>query len=798
MKSNYDLYNSIFDKNDLKYVTDPFNQEDGFPASPQNFNIIKPKIDLLIGEETKRPDNYKISRTSQSAASDMQDSMKQMLMEYVMASVTASMSEEQAAEFQAKLESGEVMPPEKIASFMSKEYKDVAESSAYHAMSYLKERLNTRHEFNKGFSDLLKGSKEIFYVGIQNGDPTLERVNPLYFTHDTAPDLEFIEDGDWACRRMRMSYTEAYDRLYDKMSEKDLDKLLDITGQKPTSGKYGPMKNSMVDYVHMDTMISNPRNEDNFDSNVVNVWHATWKSYKKIGFVKYIDDNGELVETVVSENYLVIGTEESIEWKWVIEVWEGYRIGADLYVGVQPIEYQHVSRENPNSQKLPYFGVIYNGGKSLVSIMKPLQYMYIILWYRLELALARDKGKVLNMDITQIPKDMNIDPAKWMHYLSAVGVNFINPYDNGYDIPGREGGRASGFNQIAAVDLTMSNVIGEYVNLMSKIEDMISEISGVTRQRQGSISSSELVGNVERSVQQSAYITESLFWTHSQCKKNVLKGLINTAKEAWRDSGKTKLHYILDDSTRTFLELEEPFFYEDMDIFVVDSTKEMQNLEMVKSLYQPAMQNGATLLDIAEIITLDNITEMKQALKRIEEKRMQLQEQANQAENDRQMQLIQAQNEAKQVEMQLRSAELDMEKYKIDTDNQTRIYVAQLNAYRGAEDLDADMNGVPDPIELGNLAIKQTQMNADIADKAMQASEKMRAESAKIDIEKRKVAASEKAEQAKVEIEKSKLNLERYKVEQAKVLQKAKDDAAYKREQLKAKTARANKVSGEK
>jgi hypothetical protein len=66
--------------------------------------------------------------------------------------------------------------------------------------------------------------------------------------------------------------------------------------------------------------------------------------------------------------------------------------------------------------------------------------MYIVLWYRLELAIARDKGKVVNMDITQIPKSMNITPERWMHYLSSVGVNFINPYEEGWGNGERSGG----------------------------------------------------------------------------------------------------------------------------------------------------------------------------------------------------------------------------------------------------------------------------------------------------------------------------------------------------------------------
>jgi hypothetical protein len=31
--------------------------------------------------------------------------------------------------------------------------------------------------------------------------------------------------------------------------------------------------------------------------------------------------------------------EISVEPDWVIEVWEGYRAGSDLYFGIQPLEY---------------------------------------------------------------------------------------------------------------------------------------------------------------------------------------------------------------------------------------------------------------------------------------------------------------------------------------------------------------------------------------------------------------------------------------------------------------------------
>lgn len=786
MQTYYDLYNSIYNEKDLKYVTNPFKQQDGFPAMAQDYNIIKPKIDLLLGEETKRPFNFRVVRTSDIATSEMQDKAKQMLIDYIQATIMSRLGPEEQDRYQEALQSGEVMPPEQIQKYMSKDYKDIAEITAYHSLNYLKNKLNITHEFYKGWKDALVGGEEIYYVGIVNGEPHLERINPIYFDYDTdTSDLEFIHEAQWCCYEMIMSVTEVYDRLYDKMSEKQLNDLLDMMDDSSKGGITPEVRKTSLDYPHIKTHSINGFAANPFEeSNNVHVWHCCWKSLKKIGFVTIINpETGMPEDYQVDETYKVTGNEINVEWRWIIEVWEGYRIGEDLYVGIEPLEYQHVSADNPNSQRLPYTGVIYNNTnsrpRSLVSMMKPLQYMYIVLWYRLELAMARDKGKVVTMDITQIPKSMNIDVAKWMHYLSALGVNFVNPYEEGWDIPGREGGKPSQFNQISALDLTMANTIDQYINLMDKIESMLSEISGVSKQREGSIASNELVGNVERSVVQSAHITEPWFWTHNQVKKECITMLLDTAKYAWKDN-KTCIQYVLDDATRTFLTLSDDFFYEDYDIFVEDTTKNQQQIEALRNLMQPAMQNGASLLDIAEIITMDNVTMIKNKLEEIEQKRMEQQQQMEQAQAEREQQLVQMQNEVKEEELMLKEAELDLEKYKIDTDASTKITVAQINAYRGSENMDQDMNGIPDPIEIGKQAIEQQKVNSDAASKQFELNNKKR------EIE------------MKREIENKKIQLEEKKMKQEMELQKQKDKAAYEREQLKAKTARANKVVGEK
>lgn len=786
MQTYYDLYNSIYNEKDLKYVTNPFKQDDGFPATAQDYNIIKPKIDLLLGEETKRPFNFRVVRTSDIATSNLQDKAKQLLIDYVQASIMSKLGPEEQARYQEALQSGEIMTPEQIQKYLTKDYKDIAEIAAQHSLNYLKQKLNVTHEFFKGWKDALIAGEEIYYVGVINGEPYVERVNPLSFSYEQSADLEFIHEASWCCRKMNMSATEIYDRFYDKMSEKQLNELLDMMDDGTRGGLNPQVRKTSLDYPHIKTRTINGFSSNPFqNADNINVWHCCWKSFKKIGFVTIINpETGVEEEFEVDESYKVTGREVNVEWTWIIEVWEGYRVGEDLYIGIQPVEYQHISADNPNSQKLPYTGVVYNNTnsspRSLVSMMKPLQYMYIVIWYRLELAMARDKGKVVTMDITQIPKSMNIDVAKWMHYLGALGVNFVNPYEEGWDIPGREGGKPSQFNQITALDLTMANTIDQYINLMDKIESMVSEITGVTKQREGAISSNELVGNVERSVIQSAHITEPLFWVHNQVKKEVLSMLLNTAKFAWKDSDKRCVHYVLDDATRAFLTLSDDFFYEDMDIFLDDSTKNQQQLEALKQLMQPAMQNGASLLDIAEIITMDNINMIKNRLEDIEQKRMEQQQALEEQQAQREQQMIQMQNEVKEEELMIKEAEMDLEKYKIDTDNATKITVAQLQAYRGLEDQDQNDNGIPDTMEIAAQALAERKQASEEAGKQFEFNAKIR------------------EQQMKEKIEDKKIQLEREKLTAAQKLQKQKDEAAMQREKLKAKTSLKNKVVGEK
>lgn len=705
MGISYELYNGNFNKKDLKYVTDPYDVGDSFPASPQEFNIIRPKVDLLVGEESKRPENFLVIQTNDEAVTKAQDTKKDMLINYMMESLGYGQGDQE-----------QTPPPPQIQEYMTKNYKTIAETQAKQTISYLKEKLNLRNEFLRGWKDGLIAGEEIYYVGINNGEPVLRRINPLDCNYDTNPNLESIEDGDWFVHHTLMSPAEIYDTYLDKLEEKDLDTLLSKS-HGTGGGKTLNAQDTYKPIIYKENITESFRSGTRtLTDGKLDIWHVVWRSYQRIGFITITDEFGEETEIAVDENYKA-DKGENIDWQWVGQIWEGYRVGNDMFFGIEPVDYIDTPIDGPERQSLPYIGVIYSNtnsrNKSLVHIMKPLQYMYIVVWYRLELMLARDKGKVLNMDVTQIPKSMGIDFAKWAHYLSALGINLINPYEEGWDIPGREGGKPAAFNQIGSQDLSMMNVMGGYIELLAKIEDMIGEISGVSKARQGQIHQSSLVGNVEREVVQSSHITEPLFWKHNLAKKNAYTTLLNTAKHAWKGSNKKKLQFIYDDLSRVFMDVSEDFLYSDLDIYLSDSTKESQNLQAMKSLLQPALQSGAGLSDAAEILTSENIGDIKNKLKGIEDERA-MQEQQMQ---EQQMQIQQQQVQA---EMEMKSEENRIKEEDSIRKADTQIQVALIGA-------ESDEEGtLVDPAEVEKLSLQREKQVKDADLKRRQVDETIR------------------------------------------------------------------------
>ena len=706
-KVNYDLYNGIINNSDFTYVTNPYGLDKNFPAKFTHYDIISSKIKLLEGEEIKRPFNFRAVAIDSESMSRFEQKEKAMIMEFMEAEFMAELqkqgieiNEEVQQQFQSLAE---------VKKYMTYDYTDIVEVFANHALKYLLKEQNLIYKFNKGWKDALIAGEEIYWVGIINGEPVVEVVNPLEFDYDKDPDLDFIEDGQWALQIKWCTPASIIDTYYNDLSESDVKKI---------DAGNGTSSNSMLDIEHPGSDVNYKRlqgvvlpinnatlNQGSKGYNsYIRVVRCEWKSLRKIGFLTYFDENMEEQEMIVDETYKPkqeLG--EKVEWAWVNEVWEGTRIGSDIYVNIQPkINYMQ-SIDNPFKCKLGFIGLAYSSrnsiSTSLVDNLKPIQYLYNIIMYRMELEIAKAKGKKMVMDIAQIPRSQNIDMEKWLYYFDSMGLAFINSFEEG---KGKFAGQTPNFNQYTAVDMSLSQSVGQYIEILNKLETMVGDISGVSKQREGSISSYETVGNVERAVVQSSHITEKHFYEHNQIKKNVLTALIECAKNAWEKS--KKIQYIMDDAERILINIDsEIFCNSDFGVFMTDSAKDMKVLEDLKGLAQIALQsNRAKLSDMITILKSDSISEVENKIKLSEQELAQ--EQAQQGQDQ-----LRANQEAENARLEFEYEKLDREDLNKELDRQNKIEIAQISSFIGQQDQDLDDNGVPDQLEIAKL-IQQDRM----------------------------------------------------------------------------------------
>ena len=708
---NYDLFNGRFNKADLEYVCNPLGLgEYEFPAAMQNYDVVSPALNLLIGEETKRPDNTLVISESPNDINRknkaITDKVKALLEQELLSAIDPS-----------TIDPNNPPPtPEEVIKYERYNSSDLIESQANKILKALKKKLNVKEIFKKGFKDVLIAGEEIYWVGVSNKEVNARRVNPVNTTVVLDGDSDFIDDALAVIEVRMLAPNTIIDEFGDKLTPAQITELEDLTRSSSTNYNQAGYNNPVFKLQEHGNVVDTGASSINtgfgstsggFNQHLIRTVRIEWKSLKKMYELKYTDETGLPITTIVDESFKLSIFKQSYpdattDEFWISEAWEGLKIGKDMYIDVKPKLNQRRRMDNPYPCKLGYTGLIYNAVNSVsVSLMdrlKPYQYLYNIISYRLELAFASDMGKIMLMDLAQVPRSEGMDLERWMYYLRAMKIAFVNSFEEGKK--GVATGKLSNFNQFQSIDMSLANVISQYIQTLDYIKTQIAFISGVSPQRLGAISSNELVGNVERSVQQSALITEYLFDSHNEVKRRFYTAVIEAAKIAYREG--LTAQYVLDDMGIEMLQIEEYLFENsELNVYVSNANKDNEVKAELKELARLAIQSDkADLSTIIDTIINDNPRDIVRTLQKSE-----------QAKYDRDAQAQKAQQEAQQQmhaeQMQMEDRKLAMQQYKIDTDNQTKIQIAEIDVYKFQQDLDQNKNGIPDPLEVAQHSLNE-------------------------------------------------------------------------------------------
>ena len=689
-KINYDLLNGKLHMSDLEVIVNPENIKSSSSTERlQHFPIMNSKLNVLRGEESKRVFDYRVVVTNPNSLSEIEEEKKNALLQDLQKLI------QEKAQSEDELKSG----LEKLNEYYAYSWQDLKEIKANETLKHYVKEYDIPLLFNTGFTDAMAVGEEIYQCDIVGGEPVIERINPLKIRVFKSGYSNRIEDADIILLEDYWSPGRVIDTYYEVLTEKDIkyiENLPDHIGQAAVDSmdnideRYGYVNNNMVgDELSSDGFYFNPF--DLFSDSISNsllpydlagnlrVLRLYWKSKRKIKEVKSYDpETGEEIYNFYTEDYKInkdLGEEEKI--MYINEAWEGTKIGSDIYVNIRPRPIQYNRLTNPSKCHFGIIGTIYNLNDSrpysMVDMMKPYNYYYDVIHDRLNKLIERNWGKLLKVDLAKVPKGWEVD--KWFYYAKTMGLAVEDSFKEG-NYGASTGKLAGGMNNASSgvVDAELGNSIQQYINLLEFIKLEMSEVVGITRQREGQVSNRETVGGVERATLQSSHITEWIFSLHDNLKKRVLECFLDTAKIAFKGKHK-KFPYILSDNSIAIMDIDGDEFAESDYGLVVDNSQDAQRLsQTMDTLAQAALQNQA--LSFSTITRLYSSISIAEKQRLIEADERAMRERQNQAQQEQ----LQAQQQVAQMQLQQKQEELEQKEQSNIRDNETKLMIATIQA----------------------------------------------------------------------------------------------------------------------
>ena len=705
-KINYDLLNGKLHMQDLEMVINPENQSAGFiPDKIQHYPIMNSKLNVLRGEESKRVFDFRVIITNPNSISEIENAKKEELLQRLQQMMANSAQSEE--EFNQELE--------KLNDYFTYEWQDYREIRANALLNHYVKEYNMPLLFNNGFMDAMTVGEEIYQCDIVGGEPVIMKVDPLKIRIFKSGYSNKIEDADMIILEDYWSPGQIIDTFYDVLTQKDIEyieKAPYTLGQASADSmdniddRAGFVNNYMIgdEITSQEGFFWDPLGTaDGVNSSLlpfdmvgnIRVLRVYWKSRRRIKKVKSYDpETGEEIFNFYPETYVIDkdnGEEEQI--LYINEAWEATKIGEKIYVNMRPKVVQYNKLSSPSRCHFGIVGSIYNlnGNRpfSLVDMMKNYNYLYDVVHDRLNKFMAKNWGKILRLDIAKIPKGWNIE--KWMYYAKANGLAVEDSFREG-NIGAATGKLAGAMNNASSgiIDAEFGNSIQSQINLLEFIKMEMSDVAGISRQREGQISNRETVGGVERATLQSSHITEYLFIQHDDVKKRALECFLETAKIALKGRSK-KFQYILSDSSMRVMDIDGDEFAESDYGLLVDNGQGTQELsQKLDMLAQAALQNQT--LSFSTIMKLYNSSSLAEKQRIVENDERKIQERNAQA----QQQQLEVQQQEAQMKQEAEMAKMELEDTLNQRDNETKILVAQIAASVKVNQGDTD--GIQEPM----------------------------------------------------------------------------------------------------
>ena len=623
--ANYDLFNNKLNIRDMQKVLNPLNLTHAtFPAKMQHYPIGNTKLERLIGEEPNRKFDFIVRVINDDAVSSKEEERKKQLFSAVLPYLQMQNPDQESLKKELQ----------RLSKYYNYEYQDIRELTATRLLSYFFKTMNLRWIFNMGFADALIAGEECFCVDIVSGEPVVYKPNMQNLYVIRSGDQTLIDDADIIVESSFKSIGQVVDEYYDYLTSDEIKSIehgmttggdnvtkhLSLTPQMSVQDIVGGQIGN-TDLIYVNELGINLMGGAYDLNGNIKITKVTWKSMKKVGKITFSDNLGNELSDYVPEDYKP-EKGEKIKWLWVSEWHEGTKIGNDIYVKMQPRPFQMRRMDNISVCKSGYIGNIYSfnldRAQSLMDRIKPYSYLYDIFMYRTELAFAKAKGIIAELNISMVPEGWDLD--KWMYYMDVMGFYMVNPFSEVKE--GAAKGKLAGmFNTVGGrtMDLSLGNYIQQHIAMLQYIEEQIGQVSGVPRQREGHTEQRDAVRNVQQTIIQSSFITERWYMVHDSIKVRVLEALLEAAKQAWRGKSK-KMQYVLDDLSTVFINIDDDFTSSEYGIYISTVLSDMQIMnDLREAMMASVSRDKLSISSMIDFYMSDSVAAKRRMIERGEQ-----------------------------------------------------------------------------------------------------------------------------------------------------------------------------------
>jgi len=691
MLSNYQLYNNKINQKDFTRLCNPLGIDIGQLIDEiQPYNKAYNKIQVLLGEELKRPFNHKVTLTNQEGIQSKLNDRTIALRSYIYASLSAKIPE-LPQEF-----SDNLIPEEDIKRYLSSSYLSQKEITASAILNYLHKKLDLKDLKLDAFKHALLSAREFIYVTSTNDAPVIEILNPLGVFYEKSNDVKYIQEGSYAGYRTYLTSGEVLDKYAVYLTDDEIEKI-----DKLSLSPYGIQvsSNKTIEYGN-DRLNDNPT-----QGNQILVQHVEWRSQRKVGFLTsdktvMVDESFPVPPTAIKSvrtkeygrkctyySFSIGSVPYELEWSYIPEIWTGTKIGSDIYAMVGPAKHQFRMSDDPTKLSLSYLGVVYNATNSepvsLMDRMKPFLYLYFIVMHKLKKLVAQDNGRIFHFDTSMIDPQVGLE--KTLYYLKELNIDFYNPLVNAEQPGAFQRGKVH-----ASTDMSTTSNVMAYINLLSFLDAQISDVAGVSKQREGQILPGEAVNNANSNIHMSSVITEIYFHVHNKLWEKVLTQLLQVTKDLWSSKSVTK-QYVLDDMSIASLELDDTYFQDaEFGVFVSSSSKEDEIFSTLRALSDRLLQSDrVTISDIVKIFKSTSIEDLETRI--IESEKAKKEEINNQ------------QAQSFQQQQELLDKQLQAEDMRDLRDKAHEIRIQEIESFKFVKEQDSNKDGTPDQLQIDKL-----------------------------------------------------------------------------------------------